>query len=131
MEDKLDAGSSTDALIPPKLGYTWVIRPGAFNQGVGRWVDPATGYDAYPSSQWPQPEYSTDWNAAMQLYELIAEKGCLIWLRNLSSYDCGHECRILPGKNGDKMNELSKAAPTGQMAVCLAFLALPDSVVRP
>lgn len=123
------AGRDLDKLVAEKLGLNpvWHYPENPPHCDCKNLMFPT---DAVPSGWEEVPGYSTEWNAAMQLYEMIAKKGCLIWLRNYEGYSMGYICQVLPGKNGDKMTELSRNAETGPHAIALAFLALPDEITK-
>lgn len=116
-------GRELDALVAEKLGYQWVKRTGGLGHEVGRWVDPATGGDAYPGyssfDEHEQSCYSTDIAAAWQLVELMVNKSHDYEVGNC--FGEGHYAQFTPYKLK------SRTAPH---AICLAFLALPDEVVR-
>jgi hypothetical protein len=123
-EQELKPGTILDQMISAKLGYTW---------DEYRWINPTTGFNAYDSS-WchreglRQPRYSTSMDDAMELVEHMKDKDFeidLSWLPAEKKWEIGV---YFPVEMVDKLHYggVENEADTAPMALCRAFLALPD-----
>ena len=125
-------GSTLDQLICKKFGYELVKRPNAYGGIDSVWVEPATGDDVYFHGWWPEPAYSTDMNAAWMLVEFIIEKYPKTDFNLKHDFYTKKPYRVSFEIISEEVPyEIYKGeADTAPHAICLAFLALPDEVVR-